>query len=212
MNIEDVLELQRVDADRFVELYVTAAGAIPRFGGAAGDNAWATAAQRLCEFLGFTVAEEPLWAGLHQAVDGLGGAQDELHQVRDILEEFVPAEFELLRRHDLSDDDVARIVHGVRLGLLSFEQPTHDEVEELRGALTVVRDSMCDSDNWASFAAPETRARQKTNAIAAASCGGGLLSTVVNVATAPIAPLFVASVAGGMVSALASIFGWQRRR
>jgi hypothetical protein len=212
VNIEDVLAFQDVNAALFISLYNEASAAMPQPGTPPGTETWSEAARRVCELLGFVTGEEPLWMGLHQAVDGLGGAEAELHEFRDMMSAFVATESQLLRRHGVSDVDAARIVEANRAALLAFEEPTHDEVDELNVVLSQLHTSICDTDDheWASK--PEVADLRKINIVSAVGCSGVLAGTVVNgITTAPVPPLFLMSIAGGLVGAVASMLPWRRR-
>lgn len=213
MNIEDVLDLRRVNGTEFIRRYNAASSAVGATRLNGGANRWPVAAEQVCRFLTFTIEEEPLWSGLHQAVDGLESESNVLSDiVRDSLDDFVIVEFELLVRRGLSELEAARITDALRIGLLSFEHPTHEEVEELHASFRDLQGRLCTGVEWRSFGKPEDQARRKVNLIAALTGGGGLVSTVVNAATIPAPPLFLLSIAGGIVSTVGSLLGWRWRR
>jgi len=209
----DVQDLRRVDIDEFIKRYNAASNAVRATQTRGGINRWPNAAELVCRFLDFTVDEGPLWSGLHGAVDGLDNEAERLSNfVRNSLNTFVDVEFELLVRRGLSEVDAAGITNGLRNGLLSYEPPTHSDVNQLFTNLQGLQGTVCKGVKWSVYGIPESEARRKVNAITIMTGGGGLVGTVADAAAALAMPLFIASIAGGMVTALGTFLGWKGRR
>ena len=178
-----------------------------------GDNRWAGAAEQICGLLSFALNEDPLWTGLHEAADALATAQDELHEVQERLSEFLDAEYILLTRRGLNTGAVGEIVNNVRIGLMSFDSPTHLEIDETRGALSSLANSLCSGvQDWSIFAEPELRARRHLNTIAALSATGGFLATASNAVAVIVPPFIAGSIAGGLAAGVGALLGFRRRR
>jgi len=213
VNVEDVLDLQRVDSAEFIRRFNSASGAVRAIDQSGGENRWTVAAEQVCLFLDFVINEDALWTGLHRAVDVLGDDEKEiLDLVGTVLDDFVDVEFGLLVRQGIAEQEAARITDQLRIGLLSFEHPSHEEIKQLLVSHENIHTTICSEADWPKFGEPERHARHKTNVIAALTGGGGLVATVVNGATAPVMPLFVLSIAGGIASAVGSLLGWRRHR
>jgi hypothetical protein len=212
MDSNDVLLLQHVDEGRFRDQFSRARTAVLRAERTDAEDRWEGAARQVCGLLDFVIKEDELWEGLHDAVNALEGAQDQLHELRDHLAPFVDTEYELLIRRGLDDTAVGEIVHNVVSGLMSLESPTHHDIDSTHDAFTVLAGSLCSGvEDWSTFGEPERRARHHVNSIAVLGGAGGLLGTVTNAVGMAFPPFLVGSVAGGIAAAIASLRGWVRR-
>jgi hypothetical protein len=213
MVVEQFPALREVDENQFVDRFKRAYLALKHAELGDAEDRWAGAAEDICGLLGFTLNEEALWTGLHEAADALASAQDELREVQERFSEFLDAEYVLLTRRGLSSGAAGEIVANVRLGLMSFDSPTHSEIDETRGALTTLADSLCSGvRDWSAFAEPERRARRHVNTIVALSATGGLVATASNAAAVIFLPFIVGSIAGGLAAGVGALLGFQRRR
>ena len=133
--------------------------------------------------------------------------------MRGRLEDFTDAEYVLLTRRGVDEGAAGEIVANVLTGLVSLNDPTHEDLEETRDAVAVLSDSLCgDVEDWSLFSEPERRARRDVNTAAALGGGGGLVAAGCN-ATAIFIPPFVAgSIVGGAVAAIGALKAWRRRR
>jgi hypothetical protein len=154
-----------------------------------------------------------LWAGLHEAVGAVAGAQGEIREVRERFSEFLNAEFVLLTRRGLNGAAASQIVLAVKNGLLSFDNPTHEEIDRSRSELNTLSNTLCGGiEDWSVFAEPERKARRQVNIIAVVGATGGFVGTAANAAAVMFPPFIAGSVAGGLAAGVASLLGFRRKR
>lgn len=205
--------LRQVNEEQFRELYSRASVALLNARYEDRLDRWADAARTLCALLGFVMNEEPLWTGMHEAADALASSPVNIPATQAQLQEFLDAEASLLLRRGLTPDAASQIVHAVRVGLQSFSNPTHADIDGTREALSLLNNELCGSvTDWSVFSTPERKARRQANNIAVFGTTGGLLGVATNAATVIAPPVFALSVAGGIAAAIGGLFGYRRRR
>lgn len=212
MDSEQVPALREVDEKQFLERFNRASASVFRAQFDDSDDRWAEAAEQICGLLSFAINEEPLWIGLHEAVEGVTGVRDEIRLVQERFSDFLAAEYLLLTRRGLSSNAASQIVNSVKSGLLSFDNPTHEDIDESRIELNTLANSLCTGvEDWSTFADPERKARREVNTIAVLGGTGAFLATASN-AIAVILPPFVAgSIVGGLAGGVAALLGFRRR-